>query len=60
MIKKIFHNLFQGQKFRKKIVMETAVCSTMARALVEKTLNHRLVGSTAWKENDLKDIHSQV
>ena len=32
----------------------------MARALVEKTLNHRLVGSTAWRENDLKDIHSQV
>lgn len=29
----------------------------MARVLVEKTLNHRLVGSTAWKENDLKDIH---
>ena len=40
--------------------METVVCSTMARDLVEKTLSHRLVGSTAWRENDLKDIHSQV
>ena len=52
--------IYSKVKNEETSVMETVVCSTVTRALVEKTLNHRLVNSTACRDNDLKDIHSQV